>query len=47
VQIGVNSQVAKRKMRIFTVGVWFVALAAVVLLLPVIGMVWHTIRQLW
>lgn len=47
VQIGVNSQIAKRKMRFFTVGVWFIVLAAVVLLLPVVGIVSHTIRQLW
>jgi hypothetical protein len=47
VQIGVNSQIAMRKMRLFLIGVWFIVFAALAFLLPVAGMVFSAARGLW
>ena len=47
VQIGVNSQIAHRKMRFFCFGIWFIVFAALALLLPVIGMGYKIARGLW
>ncbi len=47
VQIGVNSQIAHRKMRFFYFGMWLILFAALALLLPVVGMSLKIARGLW
>jgi hypothetical protein len=46
VQIGVNSQIAKRKMRFFSWGVTFILIAGIVFFIPVMGMLYQSIRGL-
>lgn len=47
VQIGVNSQIAVSKMRFFRWGMCFIMAGGLVLLVPVISMVFQSIRSIW
>jgi len=46
-QIGVNSQIAMRKMRFFSCGVGFIMMAAASLFIPAAGNLCQSIRNLW
>lgn len=46
VQIGVNSQIAKRKMRLFSWGVSFILIAGIVFFIPVMGMLYQSVKGL-
>ena len=46
-QIGVCSQIAIRKMRFFSCGVIIIVIAGAALLIPVVGMLFHCVRNLW